>query len=344
MTARTTERIRGEGDKKGESPTREGTKKRVFGRVDSGNKASVLNSRRKSDRGIVDAIVANHFEMLVGDMDNEALNEFNGGNSFDNEFVILMPVVMKSNMRAGVRIDTGSSNNGSAKIATNILGNDRRIAVVGLGINVESLAMILVDVRFDFLERIAEFIMESIKQSSTERFAQESIVEVFDAFPRRDTSDSDFGNENVNMRIPLKATPKGMKNTDKAGSKMLSFIEFAEHTKNNVANRMKKTIEQRAVSAEEDTKFLRNGKNAMSVNALNDFERHGSGALDGIEISAGRAETAFAAKGNKFERTTRRTPIHGSAISRISAMNHLFDAFKNNRASLKGVLDFFIVI
>lgn len=171
MTARTTERIRGEGDKKGESPTSERTKKRVFGRVDSRNKTSVLNSRRKSDRGIIDAIVANHFEMLVGDMDNEALNEFNGGNSFDNEFVILMSVVMKSNMRAGVRIDTGSSNNGSAKIASNILGNDRRIAVVRLSINVESLAMILVDVRFDFFERIAEFIMESIKQSGTERFA-----------------------------------------------------------------------------------------------------------------------------------------------------------------------------
>ena len=150
-------------------------------------KASVLNSRRKSDRGIIDAIVANHFEMLVRDMDNKALNEFHDGNSFDNEFVILMPVVMKSNMRAGVRIDTGSSNNGSAKIASNILGNDRRIAVVGLGVNVESLAMILVDVRFDFLERIAEFIMETIKQSGTEGFAQESIVEVFDAFPRRDT-------------------------------------------------------------------------------------------------------------------------------------------------------------
>lgn len=344
MTARTTERIRGEGDKKGESPTSEGTKKSVFGRVDSRKKASILNSRRKSDGGIIDAIVANHFEMLVRDMDNEALNEFNGGNSFDNEFVILMSVVMKSNMRAGVRIDTGSSNNGSAKIASNILGNDRRIAVVGLGVNVESLAMILVDVRFGFLERIAEFIVESIKQSGTEGFAQESIVEVFDAFPRRDASDSDFGNENVNMRIPLKATPKGMKNTDKAGSKMFSFVEFTEHTKNNVTNRMKKTIEKRTISAEKDAKLLWDGKNAVSVNTLNDFERHGSGALDGIEISAGRAKAALAAKRNEFERTTRRTPIHGSAISRISAMNHLFDAFKNNRASLKGVLDFFVMI
>ena len=344
MTARTTERIRGEGDKKGESPTREGTKKRVFGRVDSGNKASVLNSRRKSDRGIVDAIVANHFEMLVGDMDNEALNEFNGGNSFDNEFVILMSVVMKSNMRAGVRIDTGSSNNGSAKIATNILGNDRRIAVVGLGVNVESLAMILVDVRFDFLERIAEFIMETIKQSGTEGFAQESIVEVFDAFPRRDTTDSDLRNENVNMRIPLKATPKGMKNTDKAGSKMFSLIEFAEHAKNDVADRMKKAVEQRAISTEEDTELFGDGKDTMPMNALNELKGHRSSALDRIEISARGAETALTAERNEFERTTRRTPVHSTAEGRISTMNHFLDTFKNNRACFQGVLDFFVMI
>ena len=82
----------------------------------------------------------------------------------------------------------------------------------------------------------------------------------------------------------------------------------------------------------------------MPVNALNDFEGHGSSALDRIEISTRRTETAFAAKRNKFERTTRRTPIHSSAVSRIFAMNHLFDVFENNRASLKGVLDFFIVV
>ena len=82
----------------------------------------------------------------------------------------------------------------------------------------------------------------------------------------------------------------------------------------------------------------------MTVNTLNDFERHRSSALNGIEITTGRAKTTFAAKRNKFERTTRRTPIHSSAVSRISAMNHLFDAFENNRASLKGVLDFFVVV
>ena len=344
MTARTTERIRGERGKKGESPTSEGTKKSVFGRVDSRDKASVLNSRRKSDGGMIEAIVANHFEMLVGDMDNEALNEFHGGNRFDNEFVILMPVVMKSNMRAGVRIDTGSSSNGSAKIATNILGNDRRIAVVGLGINVESLAMILVDVRFDFFERIAELIMESIKQSGTEGFAQESIVEVFDAFPRRDATDSDFGNENVNMRIPLKAAPKGMKNTDKAGSKMFSLIEFAEHAKNDVADRMKKAVEQRAISTEEDTELFGDGKDTMPMNALNELKGHRSSALDRIEISARGAETALTAERNEFERTTRRTPVHCTAEGRSSTMNHFLDTFKNNWACFQGILDFFVMI
>ena len=82
----------------------------------------------------------------------------------------------------------------------------------------------------------------------------------------------------------------------------------------------------------------------MPVNTLNDFERHRSSALNGIEITTGRTKTTFAAKRNKFERTTRRTPIHSTAASRISAMNHFFNAFKNNRTGVKGVLDFFVMI
>ena len=44
--------------------------------------------------------------MFIGDMDNEPLNKFNGGNSFNDELIIFVSVVMKSNMRAGVRINT----------------------------------------------------------------------------------------------------------------------------------------------------------------------------------------------------------------------------------------------
>ena len=66
---------------------------------------------------------------------------------------------------------------------------------------------------------------------------------MFYTLPRRNAPDSDFGDKNVNVRIPLKASSKGVKNADKAGSKTLSFIEFTEHTKNDVADRMKKTVE-----------------------------------------------------------------------------------------------------
>lgn len=111
----------------------------MFRRMDSRNQASVLNSRRKRNRRIIDAVVANRFEVLVGDMNNKTLNKFNSGDSFDNEFVVFVPVVVKRNMGAGIRIDTGSSDNRSAKIASNVLGDDRRIAVAGFGVNYRSL-------------------------------------------------------------------------------------------------------------------------------------------------------------------------------------------------------------
>lgn len=167
---------------------------------------------------------------------------------------------------------------------------------------------------------------------------------MLDTLPRSNASDSDFGDEDMNMRIPLKASPKGVKNADKAGSKTLGFIELAEQVKDDIANGMKKTIEQRTISAEKDAKLLWDGKNAMPVNTLNEFERHRRSALDRIEIAAGGAKAALTAERNKFERTTRRAPIHGSAVSRISAMNHFLDAFENNRAGFQGVLDFFVMV
>ena len=78
----------------------------MFGGMDSRNKASILNNRRKRNGRIVDTIVANHFEMLVGDMDNEPLNKFNNRNSFDDELVVFVSVIMKSDMGTGIRIDT----------------------------------------------------------------------------------------------------------------------------------------------------------------------------------------------------------------------------------------------
>ena len=143
----------------------------MFRRMNSRNKASVLNRRRKSNSRIINTVVTDHFEMLIRDMNNEPLNKRNSRNGFDNEFVIFVPVVMESNMRAGIRIDARSGNNRSAEIATNVFGDDRRIAVVGFGVDIEAFTMILVNSRFNFLEGRTKLVMKTVEQSGTERVA-----------------------------------------------------------------------------------------------------------------------------------------------------------------------------
>lgn len=109
---------------------------------------------------------------------------------------------------------------------------------------------------------------------------------MFETFPRSNAADSDFRDKDVDMRIPLKTATKGVKDTDKAGSKSFSLIELAEHIKDDIANGMKEAIEQRTISVKEDAELFRNGKDTMSVNTLNEFKGHRSSALDRIEIAA----------------------------------------------------------
>ena len=82
----------------------------------------------------------------------------------------------------------------------------------------------------------------------------------------------------------------------------------------------------------------------MSVDTLNEFKGHGSCAMNGIKSAAWRTETAFTAEWDKFNRTTRRTPIHSTAERRIAAMNHFFNIFESGGAELERVLDFFVMI
>ena len=52
--------------------------------------------------------------------------------------------------------------------------------------------------------------MKMIEESGTKRFAQKRIVKVGKAFPRSHATDSDFGNEDMDVRIPLKAAAEGV--------------------------------------------------------------------------------------------------------------------------------------
>ena len=109
--------------------------------------------------------------MLFRDVNNKLFNKLDSRESFNNKNIVLVSVVMEGNMGARIRIDTRSSNDGSAEIATNVFRDDRRIAVIGLGVNIEAFAMILINSGFDCFERGTELGVETIKECGTEGIA-----------------------------------------------------------------------------------------------------------------------------------------------------------------------------
>lgn len=90
---------------------------------------------------------------------------------------------------------------------------------------------------------------------------------------------------------------------------------------------MKETVKERAVTQEEIPELFVNGKDTVAVGDIDQFKGHGSSALHGVKISAGRAETAMAAEGNKLELSAVRAAIHGTAERRITAVDHFIYVF-----------------
>jgi hypothetical protein len=107
---------------------------------------------------------------------------------------------------------------------------------------------------------------------------------------------------------------------------------------------MKKALQKRVMLEKEDAKFLRDGEDAVPVNTREKFAGHTKSPFLIIHVATGRAETALAGKGNRFQFTTVRTAIESIAIRRIMTMNHAFDVIHNIFSRTKNVLDVFKVV
>lgn len=62
----------------------------------------------------IDTIIADHFKMFIRDMNDELFNKINSRNSFSNQFVVLVAVVMKGYILTIVVVNARSGDNGSA--------------------------------------------------------------------------------------------------------------------------------------------------------------------------------------------------------------------------------------
>ena len=68
--------------------------------------------------------------------------------------------------------------------------------------------------------------MHFVKQCGTKSISKVGIIKVCDMAPKTIIAVAIFGNQTVNVRIPLKIHAKSMKNHDVAGSEVFGFIHF----------------------------------------------------------------------------------------------------------------------
>ena len=95
----------------------------------------------------INAIITNHFEMLVGDMNNQARNKVDGRNAFGYSFMIFMSLIMKSHGVPIIRINSGGGDNRPPKIPADILNGDIRRASVRFGSDIKAIRMFFLYIR-----------------------------------------------------------------------------------------------------------------------------------------------------------------------------------------------------
>ena len=86
-------------------------------------------------------IVAKHFKMFFGDVDNEFLNEVQSRNGFSNSFIVFVSGVMKGYIFAVISINTRCGNNRSAEVSADVFNGDIRSAETWLCTNIKTIGV-----------------------------------------------------------------------------------------------------------------------------------------------------------------------------------------------------------
>ena len=132
-----------------------------------------------------------------------------------------MAVIVEGDKVAIIFINTGSGDNGAAKITANIFGNGFWIAFIGFGVDIEAMFMVFIAGCFYFFERRAECCLQFIQKSSAKGIAEVSVIKVFYITPKAVITVSSFRDEAMNVRVPFKVSAKSVKDHDETGSEVL---------------------------------------------------------------------------------------------------------------------------
>ena len=150
MTALAPKRVIAKGQRKRRSPSVEGCEEASF----------FFGNSQKDFVGMymmfgVKTVISNHFKVFFRNMNNKPFNKLGGGDFFCNQFIILMPVVVKGNKITVIIINTGGSDDGSAEISADVSDDVLRVCKSGFSVDIKAVRAMFVYIRFCFFERVA---------------------------------------------------------------------------------------------------------------------------------------------------------------------------------------------
>ena len=176
----------------------------------------------------IEPVITRHFEMLFWDMLDEKRDEIHDGNSFFHVRIIFVSIVMESHIFPIVRIDAGSGNDGTPKVAADVFNDGIRITEIGFGIDIEAVFIFFVNVCFGLFKRRTDMRFKLVQESGLKGFTEIGIVEMFNDFPEAAIRETAFCKETVDVRIPFQWSAESMEDADKTGNKVFGFIHLVK--------------------------------------------------------------------------------------------------------------------
>jgi len=204
--------------------------------------------------------------------------------------------------------------------------------------------MVTVDGGLHLSERRPEPLRQFIQEGRLEGIAEERVIEISDVPPQAAVPQAAFGDQAVDMGVPLQVAAEGVEDADETGSEGLGFVHPEEHAQDDAPYGREKTVQEGTVGKEERPQLFRNGEDAMAVPDIDNLEGHGESTVDGILVSACGAETAVAAERDELQLPADRTAIHGTAERGIAAVDHLVDVLDDRWAGMHRIDDFLVMV
>ena len=165
-------------------------------------------------------------------------------------------------------------------------------------------------------------------------FAKHGVREMMKGFPWSHLTTGPFRNEHVNMGIPFQVTPKRVENTDHTKLELLLLVQRQSPVVNDLRGRTKEDIEKIAVSSEIWAELIRDGKNNMTMSAIDELFFHRGSTVILISGAAGIAETGVTSEGNETDPLAARTLVESKSHFRVTTRENPVDLIDDDRSDI----------